>query len=497
MTNPTQLTCLQSSQLIQPFVRRHSITLMAAVAIASAWMLINDQPGWLALVLIATGTMAPIIAWAHQSSPGFPITAMMGAQALVIYATPIVTQNESIFVFPIDRINGAAFEIFVFGMSMWLGSAFMVGQVRPRIPTHYRAFKILKSGSSAKLANVGMLMMSIGIGFHVFNLLGGFRMLPSGVFPIARTLSDAVGLGGGLVSAYLIGWGATRGPRVVIFWILYGLFTVFMISNYTLFPATGMMMSVSLGLFLGRGKLPLMFLAIFISILAFLNLSKFEMRELYWLEGQAYAPQTIDQLPERYTEWVGRSLAQLTGSTALVDDWDEDKSQQLSDRVNSLIILLNAQRYIVDDKIPTLGGATYTIIPPLFIPRIFWANKPRTHEGMVMLNIHFGQQTREESLVTYISWGFLPEAYANFGPFFGAMVLGLVLGAALGWIEQKYRFHPLTSLESLIVLTFAVNCASSFESVSSIWLTSVFQMIVALGGGLWILTHSQRLIPTR
>ncbi len=139
--------------------------------------------------------------------------------------------------------------------------------------------------------------------------------------------------------------------------------------------------------------------------------------------------------------------------------------------------MINAEEV---DKTPPLGGSTYWIIPELLLPRILWPEKPRTHEGQVILNVHFGRQSRADSLVTYIAWGLLPEAYGNFGSLMGSLLLGASLGVFFSWVESFTAYKPLLSLEGMCAFALLVGLATSFEMVASVLVTSQFQSLVTI-----------------
>ena len=132
------------------------------------------------------------------------------------------------------------------------------------------------------------------------------------------------------------------------------------------------------------------------------------------------------------------------------------------------------------ENIPILKGATYTVIPALFIPRILWPDKPRTHEGQVLLNVHFGRQDLISTYSTYVAWGLLPEAYGNFGPFAGAIILGAVLGLGFAWVECATARKLVISLEGFVAFSVFLNLANAFEMVSSVLVTSIFQSLVPI-----------------
>src|SRR5690606_2109582 len=108
----------------------------------------------------------------------------------------------------------------------------------------------------------------------------------------------------------------------------------------------------------------------------------------------------------------------------------------------------------------------------------FWPNKPRAHEGQIMLNVHFGRQSLQATYRTYIAWGLLAEAYGNFGRIFGAVSLGAALGLICAWLEKKSATKPLMSLEGLVAIMIFAGLTISFEMVASVLVTSLFQSII-------------------
>lgn len=477
------ITCEQLADKIRPFMRRHVATLVAACLAIVAWMFFSERSGSLPLVIVAAGSLLPIFAWNAQTSASLPLGPLIGLQSLIIYGTPLVVQNRTVFIYPPDDILRGAIEVFIFLATLTGGWLLAFKNTNDRRPATYLRFRFIGAGHIARLTMFGMLLMGISVAFHVANIAGAFRSMPVGVLPVVRTIGDATGVGGSLLCGYFIGSGVMNGSRTLSFWALFLVHCVFTSSNYTLFPVTALIIAVSIGVFLGRGRVPFVMLAIFTVAIGFFNLSKFEMRKAYWVEGVAYAQQELSILPDRYGEWARRSWEHVFGGDEFKADREGYDGQHVSDRINNLVNLLDVQSYVLHDKVPVLGGETYTIIPALLIPRAFWPDKPRTHEGMVLLNVHYGKQTVEESFYTYISWGLLPEAYGNFGPFWGALLCGGVLGLVIGWLESWSRYYPLISLQALIFMSLLVQFGSSFEMVASLWITSVFQMLVATLGG--------------
>ena len=116
----------------------------------------------------------------------------------------------------------------------------------------------------------------------------------------------------------------------------------------------------------------------------------------------------------------------------------------------------------------------------MLIPRIFWPEKPRTHEGQILLNVHFGRQELDSTFQTYIAWGLLAEAYGNFGAILGNLVLGVFLGICCAWLENFTARKLLLSLEGFISFTLLLGIMGSFEMVASVLVTSTFQSVMVL-----------------
>ncbi len=223
-----------------------------------------------------------------------------------------------------------------------------------------------------------------------------------------------------------------------------------------------------------------------VGVIGFLNIGKFDIREKYWKGGQGQEI-TLRGLPAFYGEWIESSWSKITDSQDAIGE-QESEGQSLFHRVNNLQNLLFVTRALDDYQIPTLEGLGYAQLPTIFVPRALWPEKPRTHEGQVMLNLHFRRQRDVRATEgTYIAWGLLPEAIGNFGLWGGPVFLGIVLGFACGTIEKWSVRKNLFSIEGISACILLIYAAISFEMSAGVLIAMLFQtFVVVVAGGHFI-----------
>jgi hypothetical protein len=130
------------------------------------------------------------------------------------------------------------------------------------------------------------------------------------------------------------------------------------------------------------------------------------------------------------------------------------------------------------DEVSFMDGETYAVIPILLVPRILYPNKPASHEGTYLLNIHYGFQTREATATTTIGWGLLNESYANFG-YVGVGLLAVILGAYYAVVSRWAQRAPVLSFRSLFAIVVA-SYAFQTEIAAGVYVSALFQSICAL-----------------
>jgi hypothetical protein len=313
-----------------------------------------------------------------------------------------------------------------------------------------------------------------------------YSMLPSGADSMVSTLVSVMTACGFFLVSMVIGTDAPIMEKL-LFWGLLVANSLISASSFLLAGAAAYLISVAAGLFWSSGRVPWRYLTISILALAFFNIGKTTMRERYWVTDEDIGVNIpFKKLPAVYSEWSIASANAVfnndhkKNSDETDADFKASKNQTLLDRIDNLQNLLFVIDSMENSHVRPLDGKTYWLIPPLLVPRILWPEKPRSHEGQVLLNVHFGRQDLNSTLTTYIAWGLIPEAYGNFGPFAGSIFLGILLGAFCSWIENYTSQKLLVSAEGFISLSLFMNLMNSFEMVASVLVTSTFQSVMII-----------------
>jgi len=248
--------------------------------------------------------------------------------------------------------------------------------------------------SDSKCLNLAFALPGGSFLYHVFWRAGLLDSL-GGLVSVIRTFSSAGAMLGALLGGIVIGKIPTPGRRVLFWSLIIALATISLI-DVLLSDASRVVLAAVVGMSLGKGKPPWILLVITFAIVGFLNQGKVTIREQYWERGSNSTNLKLSQLPTFFTDWMTTSTRIIIGNQRRAEDHGKKEGSSVFERINNLQNTL----FVVDairrhDK-PLLKGDTYTLIPPLFIPRAFWPGKPRAHKGQAILNVHFGRQKNEE-----------------------------------------------------------------------------------------------------
>lgn len=451
---------------------------MIAGAIQLFW---NGEAYAIPFAIVAAASLIPLTIWKKNNKGGLPFLLFFLIQQGVVYLMPLYIANPSLFQFTPEVVMTSALGIALFMALLPIGWMMGIQQAHPR-PSRLNISGDDRESAHVLAMRIAMALLSVALMIEMVP----FLVHLGGLMPILSAGSGAAATLGAMLGGYAIGVSGKNKPA---FWILLTLLFFISIRDVLISAAASFVMASILGLALGSKKVPWKVLVIVFGLLTFLSAGKFTLREKYWKESNTTGV-TLTGLPALYAEWSAASMVALQGkedqSTLTAREMAKSDSGSFGERINNFQNMAFVVRALDSPRISPLYGATYTLIPPLFMPRILWPTKPRAHAGQDLLNIHFERQREVDTERTFIAWGLLPEAVGNFGVWGGAIFLGIVLGYLLGYLETWSRLKELFSVEGLILMGVWLKLMVSYEMVSSVFLTSTFQMLVviAVGGGM-------------
>lgn len=431
-------------------------------------------------LIVVVGLVPPIGFWIFSVRRNIPLVPSLALVNLVWNALPLAFANPQLARYSDDEILQATGEIMVFGAAL-TAIYLLISSAPSRRPTEYLGFAISKFRSRKMVLGVSLagLVGSVLVEYLMMSGIMGVLLarLPAGTFSLVRVGLDAAKLATGFVLGYAIGAGYISGTRKIFIWTCWSALFVMALASLLLSSAAGLTIAIAAGLYLGSSRIPWKYMIVVLCVVAFFNYSKHEMRKKYW-SGRIGSIQ-VEQMPGYFTEWSYLTIEKLFGDHITKR---RDKTQGLLERVSTLQMMLFVQRAVQTNHIPVLNGETYAMIPKLMVPRILWPEKPRTHEGQVLLNTHFGRQKASETWQTYIAWGLIAESYGNFGSILGPLILAVLFGVPLASIEVWTGNYPLLSLRGSLAAALLLQVLVSYEMTAAVFVTSTGQLLAILVG---------------
>lgn len=418
----------------------------------------------LGAILIAFAALLPLYLWCSGKALGMPIFPVFALTFLWTCALPLVSKHSRIIFYYPSNIYFASVTVagtLLLGTFIW----FQFVKFPPAPPKYYRVLK--GQGSD------GFLLIII-VAAILFNMssLGGWFVLEGGTFALIRATILGLNVLSVFVLSYRCGTRELSKNKSNVFLALLAFYMITSAASLLLVSALSIFLLVAIAFTVGRQQVPWLPIIIVLICLWPLHYGKHEMREKYWEDSQAHFVQPLEY-PAWYAEWIGYSFDYFKSTAS-----KKAEQQSFLERASLIHLLLMAQT-LTPKHVPYLSGATYTIIPDLLVPRILNKNKIRSHEGTYMLNIHYGLQTRKDTLKTTIGWGLLNEAYANFG-LSGCAGLAIILGAAYGQATRWSMNAPLLSSRSLFAVLI-ISFAFQSEFTAGVYVAALFQSLVPLG----------------
>jgi hypothetical protein len=422
--------------------------------------------------LIAVAALCPAYLWIAGKAKGLPIFPLYALTHLWTYAVPLVIDNPVVMQYPPDmRLTAGAITagFILLGTGVW----YQFAKSTPATPS------VLHVIDGKKAEPYLLAGLAAGVVFSIIFTGGWAAEVDGGLFALIRGVVLSVNNIATFTLAYRWGTQEMSKKRVGFFLLLLALQVISNAATLLLVGALSGLLLVLIAFSLGRRKIPFLPLAVLVLIVIPLHYGKGEMRIKYWGSEGATSIKPWEY-PDLFVEWAGYSWDHLADAS---DKGDVDP-QSIAQRAGLVQLLLKAQDATAHD-VPFLNGATYVIIPRLLIPRFLDPSKPASHEGTYLLNIHFGLQTREDTLTTTIGWGMLNEAYANFG-LWGVGGLAAVLGCFYGAVARWSMNCPVLSARYLFAILL-VSIAYQSEFSASVYVTALFQSTVPLVAAIFLL----------
>lgn len=423
----------------------------------------------LSALAIGVTCMYPVYLWCANRAKGMPVYPFFSLTYLWTFCLPLLSENPNVLKYsPQEHLFAAVCVVIFLASGTWVWMRLV------RRPT--RELKGVYSLQADGAEVLFITMVGLGAILNMY-VMGGWTFIPAKLFTIVRGIILGLSFLGIFILAYRSGQGSMSQLKVKIFFVFLCANIVSSAAALVLKTALTLFLLSTIAYVIGGRKLPTIPLIFGLIALLPLHYGKHEMRHKYWNNNGPHFVQ-----PSEYGAWFQEWFSYAEGNIGKEPDPYEKKEKKESfiERSSVIHMLMMAQDRI-PDPYPYLNGKTYSIIPILLVPRAFIANKPRSHEGTHMLNIHVGRQTYEDTIMTTIAWGLLPEAYANFGVPGCAGVgafFGLFYGGVTRWAMKKPAFSFRTML-CVLILSFAL---ASTEWTAGVYAASLFQSTVPIVG---------------
>ena len=423
----------------------------------------------LGALAIGVACMFPVYLWCDGQVQGLPVFPFFSLTYLWTFCLPLLSENPNVWAYSPEAQLRAALSTVLFlvsGTVIWL-------QIVRTPETVRKPFRALKTDTAD---NVFIAMVAAGAFLNMY-VVGGWSGIPDKLFTIVRGIILGLSFLGIFVLAYRAGQNSM--PRIKQY-----IFFAALVTNIAT-AAAGLILKTALTLFLlsvmayviGGKRLPVIGLLMGFFLLLPLHYGKHEMRHKYWESETAHYVQPW-QYPAWFSEWHGYAEE---NKNHVPERWEKVEEKESFVERSSVIHMLMMAQEKIPEPYPYLGGKTYAIIPGLLVPRILNPQKPRSHEGTHMLNVHVRRQTYQQTWKTTIAWGLLPEAYANFG-YFGCVLIGGIMGAFYGTITLAAIGTPPFSARMMFCVLVMSLALASTEWTAGVYAATLFQSSVPIVG---------------
>ncbi|MDD2765423.1 MAG: hypothetical protein PHE83_15785 [Opitutaceae bacterium] len=406
----------------------------------------------------------PALLWARDARPHFPAFEIFMLTGINFYAIPMLGGQAEMFGYQPQALTDAAAAVLAFQISSV--TAFLV--VRGRRAQHPLLVSSLLPENILHHTQVGLWLNTLYLCVTNFTTL-----IPYNLAPVLRAMFIGIGIICAFIQARLWGEGKLdHTAKLVCGFNLFAQLALFF-SNLYLIGGLSLITLFLIAYVTASRRIPILFLVLFVPLIATLHNGKSAMRDIYWRENPQAQP-TLFELPAFYEQWFALGLQPPKYAA-------EKKSLtvNLLDRAALFhMVCLTVDR--IPAILPYLDGETYKDIPGQLVPRVIWPNKPSPALSNARLAIYLGLIDEESASSVSIAFGFIAESYANFG-YLGVVVLGFVLGLSFKRLTLLGQETPQFSALGLFLILLT---AWSFqvEQVMANWLTSLFQATIVIVG---------------
>lgn len=428
-------------------------------------------------IILIVSCLIPCYLWARRIALGLPLYPLFAMMHILFYSFPLITAHELTFQYSENER---------FSATMWISFSLLVGTVvwislvsKPPKPIPWvLAFQLPRGRQylldlSLTVVFCSVVTVMILLNHQFFDSIG--RTVPVGVISLIRISSGAVSFLCIFLGFLRIGLKEMGTVLRLIFCSVFLIAVIDQMAGLILMSAALLCIPALIGYALGSQKIPFFVFSVFITVFSFFNLSKAEMRYLFWEQARQSSERVaVSEYDDLFAEWYKQSWSVFTTGEPTFYHPDVE-SVTVLDRASLLHIFMIPYTQS-PGTFDYMWGQSYAVIPKLLVPRVILPTKPFAHEGQVLLNIHYGLQDRQMALKTFLAWGLLPEAQANFGVM-GVVGICALMGLVLGWLSVWTMNVPIISYRNLVgaVTLFAL---VDTETVGSLLVTSLFQSLV-------------------
>lgn len=417
-------------------------------------------------LLIFTLASLPSLLWARRGGRQLPVFEVQMITGVSTFALPLLSSHEQMAQYTPEVVRSAAQVVLLYQVVAIVTHSLIKG--RPGRTAFYTD-PVLSHGVQ-KFLSTGLVLSTLYTFINVFYE----GLIPYDLNSIFRAAFAGIGLISTFIEMRRWGLGQLKYGEAGMISFLLAAQVIMQISTLFLAAGMGILLLALLGYVSGSKKIPLAPVAAALVLLGILHNGKSVMRERYWDTTGQHRQAEFSDLPSFYTDWFTEGLT--------VHEESEEKKQgtaKLLDR-SSLIQMLCLVVSETPERRPYLEGETYALIPGQFVPRFFWPGKPPGHVATNMLSIYYGLQDETSTKSTTIGFGFVAEAYANYG-LFGVGVIAFLVGAFYKKIQVLTANADPFSYAGLFLV---VLMAWSFQTeyTMAIWLSSFYQACVAVMG---------------